>query len=491
MTLGAPRLDWLGTNMTTHSLRTLPGFSFTIFALAGLAVIAVIGPACTGFIAGDDTTDTGDTTGDGDGDPGDGDGDPGGDVTIYMIQQGASDGTFADKTQVSIKGVVVTTPVNIEDGLVFVEEPMAGEWSGISLYLWDEVVMSTQLQPGDIVDLVGEYTEFFDISQIIIKNTGDIVVVGSVPSDGMPGPDIVSAADVARDNPAAEPWEGVRVRIDDAVIQEANDGFGQYLLVGDALVGNAFVDPLPDAAIMGSFASVTGSLHYSFDEFKLQPATAADLDGYTGPPTPMEDTEIYAIRQGMVPQGTLVLLENVVASSGLTWSDEPDAVFYLQEPGGGAFSGIQVHVNDTAGLQIAAGDDVTIAGTYTEFFDLSQLEINDASAVTVNGSGPSPAPEIIADPATIANGGAMTEEFESVLVRLENVTVTNENPDAPDEFGEFEITGGLRVGDEFFAIADWMKPAMGASYASITGLLTYAFSNQKLQPRDAADLVAN
>jgi predicted extracellular nuclease len=193
----------------------------------------------------------------------------------------------------------------------------------------------------------------------------------------------------------------------------------------------------------------------------------------------------------MVPQDSLVLLENVIASSGLTWSDDPEAMFYVQEPGGGAFSGIQIRVSNSAGLQVAAGDDVTIVGIYTEFFDLSQITIADASAVTVNGSGPSPAPELIADPATIATGGAMAEEFESVLVRVENVTVTNENPDAPEEYGEFEITGGLRVNDGFFSFDDWMKPAMGASYASITGLLSYSFSIRKLEPRDTADLVAN
>ncbi|PRP95484.1 hypothetical protein ENSA5_38350 [Enhygromyxa salina] len=479
--------------MTTHWLRSLALPS----ALLGLALT---GPGCVGFINGDDTAGDADTTGDagdGDGDTNTGDGDggtgtgTGTEMTIYEIQQGGADGSVAAGLQVSVKSVVVVSPVNAEDGLVFVEEQGAGEWSGISLYLWDEVVMSTALQPGDIVDLVGEYTEFFDMSQIVIKNPGDITVVGSVGLDELPGPDVVNAADVARDNPAAESWEGVRVRINDAVIEEANDGFGQYLLAGNALVGNAFVDPLPDVANMGSYAAITGSLHYSFDEFKLQPASADDLDTYMGPPTPMEDTAIYDIRQGMVPQDTLVLVENVVVSSGFTWSDSSEASFFVQEPDGGAFSGIQVHLGDMSGLQIAPGDDVTIVGTYEEFFDMSQLVVPDASGVTVNGSGPGPAPEVIADPATIANGGSMTEDWESVLVQVEDVTVTNENPDAPDEFGEFEITGGLRVDDLFFSFDNWMKPAMGANYTSITGVLVYNFSNYKLEPRDGADLVSN
>jgi predicted extracellular nuclease len=458
-----------------HSLR----FLSTGFALLGLALA---GPACVGFISDDAATTEAATVGEtGDGD-GDGDGDPAGEATIYQLQQGM----VGDGTNVTVQGVIMTTPINVEDGLAFVEEPDGGQYSGISLYLWSEVVMSTPLAPGDVVNITGEYAEFFDVSQIIVKNAGDIVVMGSA---AVPGPDPVSAADVARDNVDAEPWEGVRVCIDDAAVLDNNDGFGQYLLVGQALVGNAFVDPLPDAQVGGTFTQVCGSLHYSFDEFKLMPASPDDLSGYTTP-TPVLAT-IPDIQQDMVEEGTFVTIENVTASSGLTWSDGTDASFFVQDSVGGPFSGIQVFVSDTAGFQIAPGDQVTLTGTYTEFGgEMSQIEVGDASAITVGSSGPAPTPELV-DPAMIATGGAMSEDYESVLVTVENVMVTDENPDAPMEFGEFVVTGDLRVDDEFFAMADWTKPAVGQSYASITGLLVYGFDNFKLEPRDAADLVQN
>ncbi len=444
--------------------------------------LALFGPACVGFIS-DDAATGDDTTGegDGDGDSGDGDGDPAGEASIYELQQGM----VATGTNVSVRGVVVTTPVNGEDGLAFVQEPDAGQWSGISLYLWDEVVMATQLAPGDIVDITGEYAEFFEVSQIVVKNPGDIVVVGS---GAVPGPDIVTAAEVARDNVDAEPWEGVRVCINDADVLESNDGFGQYVLVGNALVGNSFVDPLPNAQIGGSFAQVCGSLYYSFEEFKLLPASPGDLSGYT-PGMPTAAT-ISDIQQDMVDIGTYVLLEDVIATSGFTWTDTNEGTFFVQEPVGGPFSGIQVFVANRSGLEIAPGDTVTITGTYDEFFDMSQIEVGDASGITVGSSGPAPAPAIV-DPATISNDGAMNEDYESVLVSVENVTVTDENPDAPEEFGEFEVTGALRVDDVFFAISDWMKPAMGQSFASITGVLIYGHENFKLEPRDSADLVEN
>jgi hypothetical protein len=436
--------------------------------------------ACVGFINGDEGSDE---VGDGDGDTGEGDGDGDSDTTIQSIQQGE----VGEGMIVAVQGVIVTSPVNSEEGLAFVEEPGGGEYSGIALYIWSEVVMATPLAPGDVVNITAEYTEFFGLSQLVVKNPGDITVVGT---DALPGPDIVTADQIARDNPEAEPWEGVRVQVVDATIAEANDGFGQYLLDGDALVGNAFVDPLPQVQIGGVFSSVTGPLYYSFEEFKLMPTSEADLAGYQSP-QPMEDTPIYDIQSDMIGVGTIVLLEGVVASSGFTWSDDPEASFFVQEPAGGARSGIQVFVADSTGLTIAPGDELTIVGTYDEYFEMSQIEVADASGVTKTGTGTAPTPELIADPATISTNGAAAEDYEGVLVRVENVAVTDENPDDPEDFGEFAVTGDLRIDDVFFAMADWTKPALGASFASITGPLIYGFSNFKLAPRSAADLEAN
>jgi hypothetical protein len=463
-----------------HSRRFLSS-SFVV-PLVGLVGLALSGPACVGFITDDGATGDGDGTesGDGDGDPGDGDGDPAG-TTIYDLQQGS----VGDGTLVSIQNVVVTTPVSVEDGFAFVQEADAGQWSGISLYLWDEVVMSTQLAPGDIVNITGEYTEYFDMSQLIVKNPGDIEVVGG---GQVPGPDIVAAADIARSNPEAEPWEGVRVCVEDVVVQESNDGFGQYVLSGDVLVGHAFVDPLPEVQVGGSFERVCGSLYYTFEEFKLLPAGPEDLSGY-GTPNPTAAT-IPAIQQGEVEIGTLVQIENAIASSGLTWSDDSTASFFVQTSDGGPYSGIEIFVADTAGLDVAPGDQVTVTGTYFEHFDMSQIEVAGASAIMIGGSGPAPAPELV-DPAMIAAGGAMSEQYEGVLVMVEDVTVTDQNPDAPMEFGEFAITGNLRVDDEFFAMQDWTKPTVGTAYASITGPLVFGFGNFKLEPREAADLVQN
>jgi hypothetical protein len=448
--------------------------------ILGAAIIVAGNAGCVGFIHGGDGSDeTGDEN-----PTGDGDGDTGEDTTIYAIQGGE----VAEGTRVRVSGVVVTSPVNAERGLAFVEEPDAGPYSGIALYMWSEVVQSTALSPGDVVDIHAEYAEFFGLSQLVVENIGDITVTGTAP---LPGPDLVTAAEIARGNAGAEPWEGVRVQIVDAVVVERNDGFGQILVEGDALIGNAFVSPLPKVQLGSRFGSVTGPLHYSFEEFKLLPASATDLADYSGAPTPSEATPIYAIQQDMVREGTVVKLEDVIVSAGFTWSNTTQKSLFVQEPDGGPYSGIQVFVANTTGLDVAPGDVVTVVGAYEEFFDMSQIEVTNASGVRVTGSGPAPSPALIADPAAIATGGAMAESYEGVLVQVSDVTVLDDAPDAPDEFGEFTITGDLRVNDLFFAFADWTKPAIGTGFASITGVLNYDFANFKLEPRDPADLVAN
>lgn len=425
---------------------------------------------CVGFINDDGDDEVAETSGDGDGD-----GDGGVENTIYEIQEGALAGTFTDGTLVSLKGVVVTSPISVEGSLVFVEEPEAGPWSGISLYLWTEAAMGVTLQPGDVIDVVGEYTEFYENSQIVVKTAADVTVIGS---DALPGPDVVPAAEVGQ-----EQWEAVRVRVQPAVIAEGNDGFGQYVLEGGIKIGNLFID-LPPAQAGASFESITGPVAYSFDEFKIAPIGPEDLVGYTAGPDPTEDTSIFAIQMGSVTEDSYLKLENVVVSTPVSYSGDS---FFVQEPEGGAYSGIQVFLADPAGLSVAPGDVVTLVGTYDEFYDMSQFEVASVAKVTTSSSGAAPTPELIADPATIATGGTMAEQWESVLVEVQNVTVTDDML----EFGEFAVTGDLHIDDLFFAQGDWTIPSVGTGFASIVGPLYYNFENFKVGPRDAADLVAN
>ena len=193
------------------------------------------------------------------------------------------------------------------------------------------------------------------------------------------------------------------------------------------------------------------------------------------------DASIYGIQQGQFPQDSEVTMTEVVVTSPIT----PDGGgFFVQEPLGGEWSGIFVFNSEPGDpVNVSAGDLVTITGTYTEVSGLSEISIPGGSAVTVQGSASVPAAAIVI-PADIATGGTLAENYEGVLVEVNNVTVIDTNPDFPNDYGEFMVTGNLRV-DDLFYDAD----PLPTSFVSITGPLYFSFGDFKLVPRSAADLL--
>lgn len=160
--------------------------------------------------------------------------------------------------------------------------------------------------------------------------------------------------------------------------------------------------------------------------------------------------------------------------------------FYVQDASLKPFTGIFVF---TAGVSagVAVGNKVDITATYEEFFNLSEL-VNAVITVTDSGTTLPFGPITVANPAEIATGGAKAEGYESMLVSVAGVQVTSMNPDSPKDFDELAVTGNLRVDDELDPSID-NTFAVGTSFSKITGILTFSFSNHKLAPRSASEMV--
>ena len=174
----------------------------------------------------------------------------------------------------------------------------------------------------------------------------------------------------------------------------------------------------------------------------------------------------------------------MVLVEGLTVTAlRPDAAAFTAETGSGEpYTGIFVFTNGNPG-GLAIGDVVDVQGTIEEFFDLT--EIVDAQVTIVTpGDGTLPFAAKLFDPADITTGATQAEPHESMLLRVEDVLITNVNPDAMD-YDEFEVNG-LRIDDLFFEPLDNMCP-LDSAFVSVTGVLIESFSNFKLSPRDAAD----
>jgi imidazolonepropionase-like amidohydrolase len=166
-----------------------------------------------------------------------------------------------------------------------------------------------------------------------------------------------------------------------------------------------------------------------------------------------------------------------------------DPGFYVQDESGEPLTGILVFTG-SGSTPVEVGNRVTVAGTYDEYFDVSEIV---ASSVTVEDAGTTlPVAPITVDPVDVANGGALAEAYESMLVTVLDVTITDINPDAPDDFDELAIDGGLRVDD---ALSDAQTGSgfgndcpNGTMFDQITGVMGFSFDDRKLFPRGVADV---
>ncbi len=125
------------------------------------------------------------------------------------------------------------------------------------------------------------------------------------------------------------------------------------------------------------------------------------------------------------------------------------------------------------------------------------------TSVNVISSGnPVPTPEVLQTNVigTGGNGVVSKEKWESVLIRYNNVTVTNENADFPSNFGEMYVSDGS--GDTRVELEDGRHDyhnlsdptrlyyvKTGSTFDALQGILYYSFGNYKLVPRNNNDFI--
>ncbi len=180
---------------------------------------------------------------------------------------------------------------------------------------------------------------------------------------------------------------------------------------------------------------------------------------------------IDAIQAGAFADGSVVTITGAVVTA------RGDNGFFAQDPALREFGGIYIY--DLGANDVAEGDVVSVSGAVMEYYDLTELI--DATAVV---TGTAPVPEVIVTDACDLAAGV--EAWESMLVRVDDVTVTDANPDDPDDYDEFEVNGCLRIDDLVWTDLD--QPPGDTVYTSVTGPYTYSFSFWKIAPRRDSDL---
>ena len=196
----------------------------------------------------------------------------------------------------------------------------------------------------------------------------------------------------------------------------------------------------------------------------------------TGPtPTPPPYTTIYDIQYTTDPSGNSPYVGQQVVTRGVVTACEEDNDYVCIQDGDGPWSGLTVY---DPPINLEIGDLVEVSGTIIEYYGLTELSPADKVVVLSNHN---PIPE----PMVLMTGETSREQWESVLVRNKNVTVTN--PDIG--YGEWEVNDGSgpqMVNDSY---SYSYIPMLNDDLYYVTGPLSYSYGNFKIEPRGDFDIV--
>ncbi len=173
-----------------------------------------------------------------------------------------------------------------------------------------------------------------------------------------------------------------------------------------------------------------------------------------------------------------VFTSGIVTAWHYAWEGSPSSQVYkgyFLQDGEGAWNGIRVFNTSTTNRP-NVGDRVRIKGTVKEQYNNTEINSVTAETVVLSTGNALPAPSVT------TTLDANTEKWEGVLVRVINANCTNANAG----FGMASVNDGsgqILIDDDIYKHTF----TQGIAY-NITGVVYYAFNEQKILPRSAADV---
>ncbi len=189
-------------------------------------------------------------------------------------------------------------------------------------------------------------------------------------------------------------------------------------------------------------------------------------------------TAIYDIQYTEDASGDSPYSGQEVIVQGIVSYVKTGGQFYLTSAEGGAWNGIYVYDETQT---VAVGDQVNFRASVVEYNNLTELtSVSDLTVISSENALPEP---VVITTAELASN----EAYESVLARIENVTVT----DGVDNYDQWDVSdgsGACQIDDNFGY--DYLpEPVIGDAFVSITGIVGYAYGEYDLNPRSDADVV--
>ncbi len=169
-----------------------------------------------------------------------------------------------------------------------------------------------------------------------------------------------------------------------------------------------------------------------------------------------------------------VLTNGIVTATGFAGQNNN---FFISEAAGGAWRGVYVY---NADMGANVGDEVQVIGTVKEFYGLTEIVDGAVTILSTGNTVPDPS-DIATTTLTQAVSG---EAYEGVLVKVANVTVTQE----PDDHAQWYVddgSGACQVDDGIYTASNIVS---GDSYDFIVGTVDYNYSEYGIHPRSDLDI---
>ena len=337
-----------------------------------------------------------------------------------------------------------------------------------------------------------------DNSEWIVLDQDTWAYVGSHPHTELEGPvpPTISSITIEPSSPTEEDDVTVSAAItDDGTIASATLTYNTGSTNTDVTMANTTGD-----TYTGTIPAQTAGTTVTFSITAVDnddSTTTSTESSYLVNPTGGEITAIYDIQYTTDSSGDSPLNGETVTISGIVtaefWGSSSNRYLYVQDAEG-PWNGVvcfeyggwdTFDFSSSAGTvhSVAEGDSVTVTGTVDEYYNLT--EIVDVTEVIIHGPAVNMISPAVVTPGQIMTGGSDAEAYEGCLVTVENVTVDNEDLNN----GEWSVSDGtnsVRVDD----IWDYYYfPESGQALAEVVGVMTYTYSDAKLEPRLARDVV--
>lgn len=358
----------------------------------------------------------------------------------------------------------------------FVADAAGGDFSG--LFVVFDRDLGTDFKAGDVMDVGGDLEERFCFTQLY-ATTHTITGVGAEPA----------AAEVTPETLGTEANESRVVTLKNIEVLEKTT-WGGYVITGGVEVAFGFPDFFLNLNVGGTY-DLTGVVKYAYEKFQLIPRSDADIVNHGGGGT---ESTILALQSGDASVGCTdasnttvtggVTLEGIVAHERISLTSDFDG-YYLTNGDATAHSGIIMVISKNAATNFPLGAKLSVVGDYKEYYCLSELVAQSAQLVSEGEAVPA-----AVDVGSVSDLLAIAEDYEGMLITVTaGLEVTN--TDDWDKYGYVAVNDSeLLIEGKILHSDDFPPAAIGDSWDSVTGFLTYSFGNYRLQPRSLEDFAS-